>query len=96
MIYFIFILSLEEVAKADVAFEAWGSPGEEMFLAAADATMNIIVADLETIARRAARTLQVEGENMEMLLFEILQELTFYKDAERLLLRLISSPGGQT
>jgi SHS2 domain-containing protein len=96
MIYFIFILSLEEVAKADVPFEAWGSPVEEMFLEAADATMNIIVADLETIARRAARTLQVEGANMEMLLFEILQELTFYKDAERLLLRLISYPGGQT
>jgi hypothetical protein len=28
MIYFIFILSLEEAAKADVAFEAWGSTVE--------------------------------------------------------------------
>jgi SHS2 domain-containing protein len=66
-----------------------------MFLAAADGTMNIMVADLETTARRAARTLQVEAENMEMLLFEILQDLTFYKDAERILLRRILYPGAK-
>jgi SHS2 domain-containing protein len=88
---------LEEIAKADVAFEAWGATVEELFLAAGDATMNIMVADLGTIAKRATRTLLVKAETLEMLLFELLQELIFYKDAERLLLRLekveISCPG---
>ena len=88
---------LEEIAKADVAFEARGATVEELFLAATDATMNVMVADLKTIAKRVTRTLQVKAETLEMLLFELLQELIFYKDAERLLLRLekieISCPG---
>lgn len=79
---------LEEIAKADVAFEAWGTTVEELFREAAEATMNIMVADLKTIARKVTRTLQVKAESLEMLLFELLQELIFYKDAERLLLRL--------
>lgn len=88
---------LEKIAKADVAFEARGETVEELFQAAAEATMNIMVADLKTIAKRVSRTLVVKAENLEMLLFEILQELIYYKDAERLLLRLekveISCPG---
>jgi SHS2 domain-containing protein len=88
---------LEEIAKADVAFEARGATVEELFLAAADATMNIMVSDLQTIAKRINRTLQVKAETLEMLLFELLQDLIYYKDAERLLLRLekveISCPG---
>ena len=41
---------LEDIATADVAFEAWGDTLEEMFVAAADATMNVMVSDLDTIA----------------------------------------------
>lgn len=78
---------LEEIATADIAFEAWGETIEEMFVAAADATMNVMVEDLATIEDRARRTIQVEADAIDMLLFEFLQELIFYKDAERLLLR---------
>ncbi len=79
---------LEDIATADVAFEAWGDTLEEMFVAAADATMNVMVSDLDTIARVEYRTLQATAEELDMLLFELLQELIFYKDAERLLLRV--------
>jgi SHS2 domain-containing protein len=79
---------LEEIAKSDVAFEAWGDTAEDLFVAAADATMNIMVEDLSTIADREHRTLTVEADALDMLLFELLQEQIFYKDAERLLLRV--------
>ncbi len=79
---------LEDIATADVAFEAWGDTREEMFVAAADATMNVMVSDLSAIARVEHRMLQVTAEELDMLLFELLQELIFYKDAERLLLRV--------
>lgn len=79
---------LPDIATADVAFEAVGSTLEEMFAAAADATMNVMVADLQTIALTERRSLKVEADAVDMLLFELLQELIFYKDAHLLLLRV--------
>ncbi len=78
----------EDIATADVAFEAWGDDLEAMFVAAADATVNVMIADLRTIARVDHRSLRVTAEEVDMLLFELLQELIFYKDAESLLLRV--------
>ncbi len=72
---------LEDIATADVAFEALGETLEEAFSAAADATMNVMVQDLETIADRERRPIRVEAEAPDMLLFELLQELIYYKDA---------------
>jgi len=81
---------LEDVATADVAFEAWGASLEELFTAAADATMNVMVEDLATIEKKEERSFQVEDEAVDMLLFKFLQELIFYKDAQLLLLRIQS------
>ena len=78
---------LDDVATADIAFEAYGQSKEEMFIAAADALMNVMVEDLGTIAERLWREVSVEAETLEMLLFQFLQEFIFYKDAEQLLLR---------
>jgi SHS2 domain-containing protein len=79
---------LDDIATADVAFEAWGNTVETMFAAAADATMNVMVMDLGTITAVERRTLEVAAEEIDMLLFGLLQELIFYKDAEQLLLRV--------
>ena len=46
---------LEEIATADVAFEAWGATREEAFLAAADATLNTMVEEIGTVAPRERR-----------------------------------------
>ena len=78
---------LGDVATADIAFEAYGQSKEEMFIAAADALMNVMVEDLGTITERLWREVSVEAETLEMLLFQFLQEFIFYKDAEQLLLR---------
>lgn len=79
---------LDDIATADVAFEATGDTLEDLFVASADATMNVMVDDLDTISVRERRPIRVASDAVDMLLFELLQELIFYKDAERLLLRV--------
>lgn len=59
---------------------------EAMFVAAAEATLNVMVANLETVARQTRRSIRVEADALDLLLFNFLQELIYYKDAERLLL----------
>jgi SHS2 domain-containing protein len=79
---------LEEIATADIAFEAWGMDLEEVFAAAADATMNVMVEELDSIRPKERRELKLENDAIDLLLFDFLQEFIYYKDAERLLLRV--------
>jgi SHS2 domain-containing protein len=79
---------LEDIAIADAAFEAWGDNLEEMIRSAADATMNVMVRDLSAIRLRKHRHMQIKDSQIDMLLFQLLQELIYYKDAEQLLLRV--------
>jgi SHS2 domain-containing protein len=79
---------LEDIATADVAFQAWGETLEEVFISAADATMNIMVEDLKTISPIETRVISLKDETIKMLLFQFLQEFIYYKDADKLLLRV--------
>jgi Uncharacterized conserved protein len=79
---------LDEIATADVAFRAWGPDLPEVFSCATDATMNVMVQDLNSIEPREHRMILLENEALDMLLFDFLQELIYYKDTERLLLRV--------
>lgn len=78
---------LDNIAIADAAFEATGATLVEMFTAAADAAMNVMVADLNTIANQHHKTIHLTDDALDMLLFQFLQEFIFFKDAENLLLR---------
>jgi SHS2 domain-containing protein len=78
----------DDIAIADLAFRAWGRTVEEAFIAAAEATMHAMVEDLATIAPREQRSFELHDEQMDLLLWQFLQELLFYKDAQRLLLRV--------
>jgi SHS2 domain-containing protein len=78
----------DDIAIADLAFRAWGETVENTFLAAADATMHAMVEDLATIAPREQRIFDLHEEQLDLLLLQFLQELLFYKDAQRLLLRV--------
>jgi len=79
---------VDELTVADIAFRAWGHDVEETFVAAADAVMNAMVEDLEAIQPQDTRILNIEHEALDLLLFNFLQELVYYKDAEQLLLRV--------
>lgn len=79
---------VETIATADIAFEAWGSTREEMFVEAAEAMLNVMVNDLSTVSRHDTVTVVLENDAVDMLLFDFLGELVYLKDTRRLLLRV--------
>jgi SHS2 domain-containing protein len=79
---------LEEIGTADIAFEATGRDLPELFRDAADATMNVMIDNLESIEPRETRHIELSSDQIDMLLFDLLQELIYFKDAGRLLLRI--------
>lgn len=81
---------LEDLATADAAFEARGKTVEELFRAAAEATLGVMVEHPETVAARESLSFSLKNDALDMLLFDFLQELIYYKDARRLLLRVTS------
>jgi len=78
---------IEDVAIADVAFEASGKTIEEMFVSAAEALMNTQVKDLSAISAVDEVRFELKAKDEERLLHDFLQELIFYKDAKLLLFR---------
>ncbi len=78
---------LEEAATADIAFIATENSLEKLFQTAADAVINVMIEDLETISPKESRPYQEENPDLELLLFDFLNEIIYYKDAEQLLLR---------
>jgi len=79
---------LEEIGTADIAFEATGRDLPELFKDAADATMNVMIDNIDSIQPVETRQIELSNDKIDMLLFDFLQELIFLKDAERLLLRM--------
>lgn len=79
---------LDDIATADAAFEAWGTTEKELFVSAADAVLNVMVENLDSIDRREERTIRCVAESRDMLLFHLLEEIIYFKDAEQLLLKV--------
>jgi SHS2 domain-containing protein len=77
---------LEDIATADVAFEAWGATREDLFAAAATALLATMVDDPGQVERRQKVTVTLEHAELDLLLYAFLAELVFFKDARRLLL----------
>jgi len=73
---------LEHVATADLAFKAWGNDLEATFVAAADAVMQVMIEHLHAMQPREERTLTVEHEARDLLRFNFLQELIYYKSSQ--------------
>jgi len=46
-----------------------------------------MIDNLDAIEPRETRQIELSNDNVEMLLFDFLQELIYFKDAKRLLLR---------
>jgi SHS2 domain-containing protein len=82
---------MEDIAIADVAFEAWGKSREEMFSAAAAALLNVMVAEPGSVADLEELGIKIENRCLDLLLFDLLNELLFYKDSRLLLLRMKSA-----
>lgn len=79
---------LPDIAISDAAFEAWGANLEDVFISCADALTGVMVDDLSLIAGKEAVELRLFNTELDMLLFDFLNELVYMKDAKRLLLRV--------
>ena len=79
---------LDDLTVADVAFEARGTTLEELFTAAWQATLQVMIENPTDIAGAESRSIALEEPSLDLLLHNFLQELIFYKDAEGLLLRI--------
>jgi SHS2 domain-containing protein len=89
---------LEDIATADVAFEATAGTREGLFVESAAALLRTMVADPESVGRQRELAIELEEHEFDLLLFAFLQELVFLKDARLLLLHadeiLIDEEGG--
>ena len=72
---------LEDIAVADVAFEAIGDTPSQLFEAVARAVMEIL-ANPNTVSNTWHRTIDQEDEELVNLLFDWLSEIVYLKDAE--------------
>ncbi|MBA7567498.1 Protein archease [subsurface metagenome] len=86
----------DDIATADAAFDAWGESKEQLFNAAVDALMNVMVETIDSIAASEQKTVSLKSDRLDMLLFSLLGELIYYKDAEQLLLRIEDISIGKT
>ncbi len=76
-----------DLSISDVAFSAWGNTVEQMFLAATEATLSLMLEKPEAVGKKESVRIQLKEKNIEMLMFNYLQELVFYKDTRQLLLK---------
>jgi SHS2 domain-containing protein len=81
---------LDDVATADAAFEAFGDTVEEMFLSAAEATIGVMIENPRSLKENEQLSIELKNDELDMLLFDFLQEIIFFKDSRRLLLRITS------
>ena len=79
---------VEDAPTADVGFVATGKTLEQCFQAAADATLAVMLGNPESLQPTERRALHVESDVVDMALLKLLEELIYYKDAERLFLRV--------
>ena len=79
---------VDNIAVADIAFRAWGDTLEDVFRAAAEATIHAMVENHDVIAPLHQRCFALHDADLDLLLLQFLQEFVYYKDAEQLLLRV--------
>ncbi|MBS3054977.1 MAG: archease [Candidatus Aenigmarchaeota archaeon] len=75
---------LEDIAIADIAFEATGKDLNELFESAATA-LEVSMANIKKVKPKIKKEISLSKETVEELLFDFLNELVYLKDAESLL-----------
>ena len=78
---------LDDAPTADVGFVAAGETLDECFQAAADATLEVMLANPTALQPRVRHSVHVENDVLDLALLNFLEELIYYKDAEGLFLR---------
>src|SRR3989338_7129900 len=75
---------LEDVAIADIAFEAYGKNYSGLFENAANAIFSL-TADLKTLKPEIKKKVKLENSKIDLLLYDFLSEILYIKDADGLI-----------
>jgi SHS2 domain-containing protein len=73
---------------ADIAFRADGRNLEELFMSSWEAALRVLVENPEILHPRQNKSIEIDEVKIDLLLFEFLEQLIFYKDAESILLQV--------
>ena len=79
---------LEDVAIADIAYEAYGKDWNKLFENAALAIFELS-ADLKTVDAKQKLEINLENENIENLLYDFLSEILFLKDSKYMVFKKV-------
>jgi len=74
----------EDIAIADVAVEVWADTIDELFKDSGLAVSEVMV-DTETVEPLIEKEVSLRSDSVEMLLFDFLSEIVYFKDAHSLL-----------
>lgn len=72
---------IPDIAIADIAFEATGKTLQELFQSATDALIASF-AETSTVKPTTTQEIEVKGEDIDKLLFNLLEEIIFLKDKD--------------
>ncbi len=81
---------LEGIVTADLAFEATGKDLNALFENAAMAVLES-QAKLETVSAKVTKKVVLENEDIGQLLFDFLNEIIYFKDAEQLIFKTVKA-----
>ena len=79
---------LEDVAIADIAYEAYGKDLDEMFENAALAIFELS-ANIKTVDAKKKLEVKIENEKIENLLYDFLSEILFLKDSKYMVFKKV-------
>lgn len=79
---------LEKLVTADLAFEATGKELNDLFANAALAMLES-QAKLDTVEAKVTKKVVLENADVGQLLFNFLNEIIFFKDAEQLIFKTV-------
>jgi SHS2 domain-containing protein len=77
---------IDDLSRADIAFRVRGGSLGELFSEGAKALVSIMLHDPGVIRPNRTIKIQCRAGDLELLYFDFLSELVFYKDSELLLL----------
>ncbi len=78
---------LEGLTVADLAFEVTADTYEELLVDSAKAVTNAMIRNMEILEPKIERTASITALDEELLLFNWLDEIIFWKDTEGLLFK---------
>ncbi len=76
---------IDNITRADVAFRISGRDLEELFLSGAEALLSVLIENPHSLLFKVEKQ-AVFGNSVDLLLYDFLQEIIFYKDSESLIL----------